>query len=262
MLIDFHVHVFPDQIAAASIDVLQKRSGLTALTDGTLRDTAEKMDQWGVDRAVLLNVATRPGQYQTINRAAAEVQNERFVSFGSIHYLDPSPAEIVQGLADAGIKGVKLHPDYQDIFIDDPRWFELYDALCQFGLMAVFHTGFDYQSPEKIHGSPDRCLRVSELFPRLKCVFAHMGGFMMWDDAEALLCERDVYFDTAMCAGRLESAQAARMIQKHGAQRVLFGSDCPWQSPKEMFDWVDSLPISTEEKELIFFKNAQRLLTR
>ena len=51
-----------------------------------------------------------------------------------------------------------------------------------------------------------------------------------------------------------------KIISKHGSDRILFASDCPWQSPALIAQKIDSLDISDDDKENIFFKNACRLL--
>jgi predicted TIM-barrel fold metal-dependent hydrolase len=41
---------------------------------------------------------------------------------------------------------------------------------------------------------------------------------------------------------------------------VLFGSDWPWFHPIKDAQRIDGLPLSAEEKRLIFYENAQRVL--
>ena len=44
-----------------------------------------------------------------------------------------------------------------------------------------------------------------------------------------------------------------------GADRILFGCDYPFWGIDEGFDSVQRLPISTEDKDKIFFRNAEKL---
>ena len=75
MVIDFHTHVFPDAIAAKTIEMLEKRSGVKASTDGTLNDLVRSMEQNGVDVSVLLPVVTKPQQFESINKFAQFVNS-------------------------------------------------------------------------------------------------------------------------------------------------------------------------------------------
>ena len=87
-----------------------------------------------------------------------------------------------------------------------------------------------------------------------------MGGYFMQKDVAKYLLDTDIYFDTSLSPYFLTKEEATEIIKIHGADRILFGSDCPWGSPKETFDFINSLPITSEEKELIFYKNAKLLL--
>ena len=77
MIIDFHTHIFPDKIAARSIEALSKVSGVKAATDGTLNGLLVSMERSGVDLSVILPVVTKPSQFESINTFAAKV-NEKY----------------------------------------------------------------------------------------------------------------------------------------------------------------------------------------
>ena len=84
----------------------------------------------------------------------------------------------------------------------------------------------------------------------------------MWDEVEEEIAGkfRNVYLDVSVIADYIEPAQLLRIIRTHGADRILFGSDCPWSDPTSEIRMIEDLPLSSEEKELIFWKNAARLL--
>ena len=91
MIIDAHVHFFPDKIAARAVDKLVSVSGLTPCTDGTLAGAAARMEASGVSRAVLLSIATAPKQQEDINKNAVSLlKDKRFIPIGSVHCLSPS----------------------------------------------------------------------------------------------------------------------------------------------------------------------------
>ena len=50
------------------------------------------------------------------------------------------------------------------------------------------------------------------------------------------------------------------VIRAHGADRILFATDCPWGDPAEFVRFVRALPLTEEEREQIFHENAERLL--
>ena len=89
-----------------------------------------------------------------------------------------------------------------------------------------------------------------------------MGGLHIQNEVmEQLAGKADLYFDTAYTADPwMDKATMEKMIRLHGADKILFGSDFPWHLPLHELEFIDSLGISAEEKELITGGNARRLL--
>jgi len=156
------------------------------------------------------------------------------------------------------LKGIKLHPDYQDFFIDEERLYPIYEACSELELPIVFHAGWDCYSPDVIHAVPAASAKVAADFPKLKMVLAHFGGLRLWDDVETFLTGlENVYFDTAMAATYMQDPGIAmRIINKHPIENIFMGSDCPWEAPDRSAAFVESLPISDDRKEKILGQNA------
>ena len=125
----------------------------------------------------------------------------------------------------------------------------------------VVHAGYDPVSPGFCHCPPAGAARVVKEFAGLKLVLAHLGGMMRWDEVEKdLPCASGLYLDTAYLYDQISSDQARRIIRKHGAEHILFGSDAPWHDPRKEKAFIQSLGLSREEEESIFFRNACGLL--
>lgn len=92
--------------------------------------------------------------------------------FGSVHPDAEDWPEALQYIKNAGLRGIKMHPDYQDFFIDDKRLFPIYDAIAALELPVTFHAGWDPLSPDCVHASPAAIKRVAKLFPKLKIIAA------------------------------------------------------------------------------------------
>ena len=114
MIIDFHTHMFPDKIAARTIDFLSKTGGdMNPFTDGTWKGLKESAKQAGIDHSIVLPIATRPGQFHTINEFATHFQEGTLISFGSLHPESENYKEELRQIQDMGMKGIKLHPVLQ-----------------------------------------------------------------------------------------------------------------------------------------------------
>jgi len=260
MVIDFHTHCFVDSLAPAAVGKLEKNAHIHALHDGTFGGLKAFMDSCGVDRFVVQPVATKPSQVPVINEWAKSLTSEQAVFFGSLHPDDPCFIDAARQLKKDGFKGVKLHPDYQGFYADEKRMMPLYEALRDIGLIVLLHAGWDIGMPAPIRCTPLMLKRVVQNVPGLKLVAAHMGGHALWRDAEELLLGLPLYIDTSYSHYALRDAGMARMIKKHGAEKVLFGSDSPWTHAGKEIDMIERLDLPFEDKQAILGQNASELL--
>lgn len=262
MIIDFHTHAFSEKIVEKAMGNLSATSGMTPCTDGTVKGLMEQMNKSGVDKSVLLPIATKPTQQKIVNSWAKEVMSDRIYSFGSVHPDAEDALEELDKIKEAGLYGLKLHPDYQQVMADDEKLFPIYKKCSDIGLMVLFHAGYDPLSPDKVHGSPEAFARIHKMFPDLTMVLAHLGGMYRWEQVERFIAgqEGNIYLDTGVIAGEIGTDMLMRIIKKHGADRILFASDCPWDNPLNEINMIKNLDISGEDKEKIFSKNAMKLL--
>lgn len=264
-LIDFHTHIFPDKIAPAAVASLAEAGGTRPEGGtGTLDDLEGVALREGISLCVNLPIATRPDQAASINRFAREVNRRegRVISFGAIHPDAAEPERELAELAEAGFRGIKLHPDYQGHYADDPAVIRVVKEAKRLGLHTVFHGGVDIAFPNDVHAAPER---ISRLLSALgegegKVIVAHIGGYRLWDDVERVLVGRDVLFDLSYGIDHLPPEQLLRIVTRHGADKILFGSDYPWRDPADIDRVLSKLPLSDGQFSLIRSGNAERLL--
>jgi uncharacterized protein len=258
--LDFHVHVWADEIAPKAIAGLSGVYPGAPLGDGTLTGTLKFMDRAGVDICVPQPVATRASQVRPINDWALSIRSEHVIPFGSMHPdFDDIPGEIDR-LLGMGFRGIKLQPGFQDFYPDDPRALPIYEAA-QGKLAILFHTGEELEPRLFARGVPARLAEVHRRFPDLTVIAAHMGGFRVWNEAEEHLVGTEVYLDISFCPEEeLSDSEMVRLIRKHGAERVLFASDFPMRDPAADAERLTRLDLTPDEKEDIAWRNAARLL--
>lgn len=262
-LIDFHVHAFPDRVAPNAVAALIKAVGPINHTDGTLADTVRmQREELGSSRFVLYNIPTAPHQQRRANDfvlAANGGDGGRIISFGSLHPRARDAHEELRRLTEAGLGGIKFHPEYQDFDMDDPTVYPLYEAIAKAGLVMTFHGGEDPAFRGRDHASPARAARMVKDFAGAKIVIAHMGNTEDGSEVPHLLCGLPCWLDTSMAAQFMPRHQFEAIVKAHGARRILFATDCPWGG-KETYEAVDRLPLTREEKDCIFWRNACTLL--
>lgn len=260
MVIDFHVHGFPDELAARAVPSLEKACGIPARLNGTITHIKESMRKAGIDRSLVLSIATKPSQTEKVNDWSAGIQDDEIIAFGSIHPENKGWKKEVNRLKGMGIKGIKLHPEYQEFYIDTKSMYDFYEYVFGMGLIIVFHAGVDLGLSPPYHCTPDRLLKLIRDFPEGKLVAAHMGGYEYWDEVEEKLIGTPLYLDTSMSIGRTSETRIRRMIDNHDPERILFATDSPWSDQLEELERLKLLMLDKKTEELLLGKNASKLL--
>ena len=281
MIIDVHTHIFPDKIAAAVLDKLSRISRTPAFTNGTLDGLRKSMDAAQIDLSIVLPVATNTSQVEKINSSAAAL-NERFAadagifSLGCIHPDYTNYREELDRVKNRGLKGIKIHPVYQDTNLDDVKFMRILDRAAELDLIVVAHAGLDIGFPGVVKCSPQMARHVVDTVGDFKFVLAHMGGWKNWDDVLKLLGDTKVFIDTAFSTGKiiprndcrwepadlklLDAAQFMKFVEVFGADRILFGTDSPWSSQRDSLEFIRALPLADDDKNKILGDNAKLLL--
>jgi uncharacterized protein len=259
-IIDFHTHFFPDKVAEKAVSKLEGTSGCRAYSDGTQAGLVASMARAGIERSVVLPVATNPEKVSSVNQFSASVTDPRLCMLGGLHPLSPLWREHLEEMIGLGLPGVKFHPDYQEFEPDDPQFLPLFAALRDSGLPVVFHAGEDLSFPPPNLGTPASFSNLLDKLPGLKLVATHMGGFRMWDEVERCLIGRPVYMDTSFGFGWMSDERIRSMIGRHGDDYVLFGTDSPWLDQPAEVQNVLRLGLGGAAEEKIFFRNAIRLI--
>lgn len=283
MIIDFHTHTFPDKICHAVREKLSDVSHTKPYSDLSIAGTIRDMEKSGVDYSVNLPVATAVKQVESINSSMI-AQKEDFlqkhiITFGCMHpdYGDLKAIEKeLKRLKEAGIPGIKMHPAYQGVDFDDPRFMDIMRVARDLDLIVTIHAGIDIGFLEHNFSGVSMILKVLEEVKPEKLVLAHMGGWMAWDLVEKELAGANLWYDTAFSLGPIEgkegqeaerthyynmsSEQFVHLVRALGADRVLFASDLPWADPVRYISMIRESELTQEEQAAIFGNNARKLL--
>ena len=257
-IIDCHCHIYPEKIAARAVEGIGKFYDLPMEYNGTVSQMLEKSREAGITHSVVFSVATTPHQVESINSfIAAEVEkHDNLVGLGAVHPESPDQRADIDRIVSLGLRGVKLHPDFQGFDINDPRCMKIYELCLERGLTVLIHMGdlrYEYSRPEKL-------IPVIKEFSGLKVIGAHLGGWSLWKEAADTLAEYpDFYVDCSSSLAFMPPEQAAAIIRDYGAERVLFGTDYPMWEFKAELERFRALGLSEEENKLILWKNSSEL---
>lgn len=259
MIIDAHAHIYPDKIAARASQSISKFYDMDMQELGTVSRLLQMGDEYGIDKFLVHSVATSPEQVDVITDYIASVlaaHPDRFIGFTSSHPESENIEKEIERAVSLGIKGVKLHPDFQEFNIDSPRAFRIYEVI-EGRLPLMIHTG-DHRTE---FSKPRRLLKVIERFPKLKIIAAHFGGWSVWDEAVLVLSGTGVYVDTSSSQYWLSPEKVREYLDSYGEDFCIFGSDYPMWNVKEELDKLSKLFRTEEEREKVLHGNIEKILS-
>lgn len=262
MIIDFHTHTFPDKLAERTLGALsQKSGGVTPCYDGTLSGLSEYLEARNINYGVVLNITTLPKNQNSVFEFAKLMNQEHnIIGFCGLHQDCPDVLEWLERIKEAGIKGVKLHPDYQGFYVNDDKMLKIYEKIASLNLITVFHSGTDIGMSPPTHCTPKALAEVLPSFGDAPVVAAHFGGYLMWEDVMKHLCGTKVYLDTSFSYATIPPKYAKDIICAHDASKILLGSDTPWSDIRNEISLIKSLGLSETQERQILGENAESLL--
>lgn len=259
IIVDFHAHIYPAKIADKASLTIGEFYDTTMSFNGSSENLLESGREIGVKYYIVHSTATKPEQVEAINNyIIGEMKlHPEYIGFGTIHPDYQNFKEELKRIKEAGLKGIKLHPDFQKFTVDTPEMDPIYDVIAELKMPVLAHAGdcrYDFSGPKRI-------LNVLKKHPDLIFIAAHFGGYTEWGEAQKYLVGENVYFDTSSTLWKLPVEQANQMIKEHGADKILFGSDYPmWGHKDELENRFNKLNLTSQEREMILYKNAYRLL--
>ena len=250
MIIDAHCHVWPDHIAP---QILATRpAGLDPKHDGTLAGLRRTLDTAGIDHAMCLGIAGVAKNVERTNQFIGAVPRDRFTPFGTVH-PELSVEANLKSLHDNGIRGVKLHPLFQDLSLADPRVIDILHGLAENDITVITHAGAGASAEANDRGTPANVRFALDSVPDLRLIACHFGGYHLLDDAEEQVVGSRAYLETSWPPrlGDLDKERIRSIIRRHGADRVIFGSDWPMADPGVEMQAVRELGLEPHEVDAI-----------
>ena len=259
---DCHCHVYPDALAAKAVGAISSFYDLKATDDmlkrGTVSDMIRREHGAGVGHQVIFSVATTPHQVSTINHFIArdvEKSGGTLTGLGTVHPNSLNLKADIDEIISLGLKGIKIHPDFQQTKADDYRYLKVYE-YCEGRLPILIHCG-DYR---KDYSNPNRILPILEIFTGLTVIGAHLGGWSVWDEAvKCLPGHENFYVDCSSVFEFTGKEKACEIMKAYGADKILFGTDYPMKTPEEELKTLFGLGFSTHELDLITHLNAEKI---
>jgi predicted TIM-barrel fold metal-dependent hydrolase len=258
-IIDSHCHIYPDKIADKAVDAIGEFYNLSMHYDGRYSTLVKHGAEIGCKHYVVFSVATTPKQVNSINKYIAETVKSSdglLTGLGTLHPDSDTVKEEIDEIISLGLKGVKMHPDFQKFHIDDKKCYKIYEICQAKKLPVLLHTGDSRYN----YSNPGRMKNVLDDFPDLIVIGAHFGGWSCWHEAsEVLSSYSNFYVDCSSSFHWLTTDESRDIVRGYGADRVLFATDFPMWNNKTEIDHFFNMGLTEEENRLILYKNAVRL---
>lgn len=227
---------------------------------------------------------------------------DRFMGFASMPTRSPGACadELQRCVEEYGFKGAMIHGLTDGVFIDDERYWPMFERAQKLDVPIYVHPGPPHPAVvdayykdyvEKWPGilsagwgftmeTATAGLRlmlsgVFDKFPDLKIILGHMGEglpFLLWrvdfafspvmrpggPDARIRHLFTNNFWVTT--SGNFSNPALLCTMMEMGIDRILFAVDWPYVENKPGPEWMETVPLSAEDKEKILNGNAKRLL--
>lgn len=253
--VDAHAHIYPAKIASRAVQSVSDFYTLGKFGAGDGDSLLEETKGSLITHFIVHSVAIKPSNVESINNFIADQcqQHPEFIGFAAMHHdYEDMEAEVNRAI-ELGLHGIKIHPDTQQVNIDDPRLMNLYEII-EGRLPIVVHTGdyrYDYSHPRRMR-------EVLRAFPNLVVDATHLGGWSIFDKGYDILHEENCFVDTSSCSFWLGARHLKELVNMYGYDRVMFGSDYPIFNPGEEAKLFAELGFSEDAIEKLTWKNAER----
>jgi hypothetical protein len=257
MIIDFHTHIYSDDVAEKVMTGIESFYGVSRTHDATSKSLITSLEQGDVDKAVVLPIATKP-EHARFNQwyASLAALSDRLIPFGGIH--PDNDLRELERFPELGLLGLKIQPNAQRVFPADKRFTKFYRKAEELGLIVVFHAGDEESGFKGEFSQPEHFVPVLKSFPDLTIVLSHLGGFRTWDKLDLVLGYPNVFYDTAHVPGKIEDKEVLSLVDRIGIDKVIFGSDFPFADHKEEREKLEQL--FTDRAHIIYSDNPSKIL--
>lgn len=253
MIIDSHTHfstpgvMILDPSMECTLDTLD-RFGIDAMISGYSPAMGSKGFSW---KDGYVDVC-----YDFYKRSNGRIYNYFIYN---PHFSDFFLGEIEKHHNDEFMKGIKIHPSSNNVWADDEAYRPMFELADKYNLPVMSHTWALTSNPNQKYAVPELFEKWLKEFPKVNFIFGHSGGRIAGIKKAMELGEKykNAHFDIS--GDVLDRRLVEIMVERVGADKILFGSDNAWFDPSVQMGMVLGANISIKEKELILGDNAARI---
>ncbi|MCX7794912.1 MAG: amidohydrolase family protein [bacterium] len=214
----------------------------------------EYLDRFNVVKAIFSSSKAIVYDFKEGNKELIEFLKKDNRLYGYLvlnpNYLEDSIEEVNRYLDNKRIVGIKLHPAYSRVSIDDERTKRIIEEFLDTRLIYLVHTWGISMAVQ--------LARVARQFPNVRFIMGHTGGDVWYDCLDIVKPYPNIYVEP--CSSYADRDKVRVSIDTIGIERVLFGTDFTLINPSFVIGMVECSGLTEEEKSSIYYKNSIKLL--
>jgi predicted TIM-barrel fold metal-dependent hydrolase len=230
---------------------------------------------------------------------AVDRNPERFAAFAALPTTDPAAAadELERTVSRLGFKGAMIHGRTRDEFHDLRKFWPIYERAEKLDVPIYIHPGPPHPAVQQAYyadylgdfpqlssaawgftiDTANQVVRMVlsglfDAYPRLKIIVGHMGEGIPFlvdriDESLNRPGGKPIPFKQIFCShfwittsGHFSTPAFMCALLELGIDRILFSVDWPYVDNLPGMRWMETLPLSAEDKEKMLNANARRLL--
>lgn len=282
MIIDSHAHIFSSKIVAgvsARSAMVERLNLHPSFADGRTNTASLRDDclSSGIETCLILPTADA-ASVNKVNTAFIKLAEESGFLFtaGTLHPFYGENLNELSRLKEQRVRAIKLCSFSQGFVLSAPETLDLFKMIESaniqnhdktFVVLDTFYLAHEYFGTPQQHTTTPRLLgNIVRNYPGIDFVAAHMGGLAAPPEEifKYLTPSKNLYLDTSNAAHTLSEKDFLRLLEIHGPEHIIFGTDWPWFNHKEETEKIgrllDLAGYSKEEKEKVFYGNIAGLL--
>jgi len=259
-----------------------------------LSHTAPSVQKLDPESAVRLARAANDRLYETVR-----AQPTRFAGFAALPTPDPKAAadELERAVTKLGFKGAMVHGLTHNRFLDEKPFWPIFERAEKLDVPLYMHpavphpavieayykdyakewpmllrAGWGFTAETALAAIRVVLSGVLDEYPKTRIILGHLGEglpFFLWRITHSLARQgRDVKsFREYFCehfhvttSGFFSNPALLCTMMEMGIDRILFSVDYPFVENTLGTKWLDTVPLSPEDKEKLVCGNAKRLL--
>lgn len=245
MLIDIHAHLWDRKFTENKAEILRA------------------CEYYNIDKVYISSLGCQFPDEEEIRRLNSETFKFMCEAPGTVEgycYVNPNYSssinELRKSIEDCKMSGLKL---WTATYCDDPKVFPLIEKCIDYNIPILVHTFFNAVNKLDCESGGINVANLAKRYPEAKILMAHLGA-NCHQEIKPIVGFKNVSVDISGTIFRNGDIDYVKNLL--GAERILFGTDMPTASFLVCKGQVEEAKLTDAEKELIYYKNALKLMER